>query len=408
MMKNKGRFHWFNNCIRFYYQRTIGNLLHKRDKKLWVFSAWNGERYSDNSKYLFEYVSKNHKDITCVWLTKNKDLYNELTNRKVKVELLDSAKGRYIAKHAGVAFFTNSLEDFSEFPLIFGTKIVCLWHGSPVVKKNYMTLLDNYSALRLSAKKLKNSIYSVVYRDATMAGSQYSADRFYDETLTKNPIYLTGLARNDVFADTKYNYSDVLSPEIVGKYNLTDGSTSFVLYMPTYRGTKDGQKRLESYIAEMTKNEELNEYLERSNTKLIMKLHYLTDVSGLQFNRNIILLRDADVSDTQKLLQISDLLISDYSSVSIDYALKGNDILLFTPDVEEYLRENGLYKEYENILRTYGISAIEPLVKAIISSCSGGFRTSELSEKLNQLYNSCDVKPGGYCEKIYKTILDNL
>ena len=165
----------------------------KRDKQLWVFSAWNGQKYSDNSKYLFEYISKNHKDIKCVWLTRNKDLYNELIRKNANVELLDSEKGKYIAKRAEVAFYTNSLEDFSYLPLIFGARIVCLWHGSPVVKKNYMTLLDDYAPLRLVAKKIKNSIYSVIYRDFTLAGSQYSAERFYDETLTKIQYLLLGL-----------------------------------------------------------------------------------------------------------------------------------------------------------------------------------------------------------------------
>ena len=41
------------------------------DKNLWVFGAWFGEKYADNSKYLFEYVNENHTEIRAVWLTQN-------------------------------------------------------------------------------------------------------------------------------------------------------------------------------------------------------------------------------------------------------------------------------------------------------------------------------------------------
>ena len=43
-----------------------------RKKNTWVFGCWIGKKYDDNAKFLFEYVNKNHSNIRCVWLTRNK------------------------------------------------------------------------------------------------------------------------------------------------------------------------------------------------------------------------------------------------------------------------------------------------------------------------------------------------
>ena len=32
-----------------------------KSKNLWIFGAWRGQLYADNSKYLFEYVAENKK-----------------------------------------------------------------------------------------------------------------------------------------------------------------------------------------------------------------------------------------------------------------------------------------------------------------------------------------------------------
>ena len=47
-----------------------------KKKKLWVFGAWNGKKYGDNSKYLFEYINLNGTEIRPIWLTQNKQAYD--------------------------------------------------------------------------------------------------------------------------------------------------------------------------------------------------------------------------------------------------------------------------------------------------------------------------------------------
>ena len=55
--------------------KTIANLIYipfwhllrfiPRNRNLWVFRAWFGEKYTDNAKDLFEYITQNEKKNRC-------------------------------------------------------------------------------------------------------------------------------------------------------------------------------------------------------------------------------------------------------------------------------------------------------------------------------------------------------
>ncbi|MCP5462729.1 MAG: CDP-glycerol glycerophosphotransferase family protein [bacterium] len=68
-------------------------LFFPKKKNLWVFGAWFGEKFSDNSKYLFQYIATNHPEIQAVWLTKNKQTFNFLRKQGFECYYLPSAKG---------------------------------------------------------------------------------------------------------------------------------------------------------------------------------------------------------------------------------------------------------------------------------------------------------------------------
>lgn len=52
-------------------------IFHK-NKKIWIFCSWFGQRYSDNSRIFYEYINKFHPEIKSVWLSKNKVIIKKL------------------------------------------------------------------------------------------------------------------------------------------------------------------------------------------------------------------------------------------------------------------------------------------------------------------------------------------
>ena len=102
-----------------------------RNKNKWVFGAWFGDRYSDNSRAMYEYVLEELPDIKACWLTKNDTVYMKLKSEGKPVELLSSFKGKFFALTAKVAFITVEREEVNGLYLN-GAKLVWLYHGMPI------------------------------------------------------------------------------------------------------------------------------------------------------------------------------------------------------------------------------------------------------------------------------------
>jgi len=56
-----------------------------KDKNLWVFGSWFGNKFADNSKYLYLYVKRHHLEIRAIWLTCNLELVKKPCRKKHEV-----------------------------------------------------------------------------------------------------------------------------------------------------------------------------------------------------------------------------------------------------------------------------------------------------------------------------------
>ena len=62
---------------------------------------------------------------------------------------------------------------------------------------------------------------------------------------------------------------------------------------------------------------------------------------------------------------ISDILVSDYSSIIYDFSILEKDIVLYTPDLHEYQEARGLYIDYTNYFKYPVTQTIENLIHTI-------------------------------------------
>ena len=69
-------------------------------KKTWVFGADYGKSYREGSKYLLEYMLKNHPDYDCCFLTWSSQVYDDLRAKGIPVEMNYSLKGIFKAVKA--------------------------------------------------------------------------------------------------------------------------------------------------------------------------------------------------------------------------------------------------------------------------------------------------------------------
>ena len=117
---------WPINAITY----NLCRLIPFRSRRIWVFGCLSGNGYSDNAKYLFEYVNEVHSsDIKAVWLSNTREVVEDLRRNQYTSYLTYSFKGMWYALRCGVAVYTHGLSDFGYMPLVGGAKVVSLWHG---------------------------------------------------------------------------------------------------------------------------------------------------------------------------------------------------------------------------------------------------------------------------------------
>lgn len=166
--------------------------------------------------------------------------------------------------------------------------------------------------------------------------------------ISPDKIKIVGLPRNDML----FEKSNILD-SIVGKHSYN----SIGIWMPTFRQTqygdafdtqlKDGD--LDYWDEEILTK--LNEHLSCTNSFLILKLHPADIFQKKTFlsYSNIAILKNKDTShrDLYPLLGTMDYLISDYSSVLIDFDILGKPMAFIINDIEEYTNNRGFY--FDNI-----------------------------------------------------------
>lgn len=386
---------WLENAVAYRWQKFFkGN----RDKNLWIFSAWEGQKYSDNSKYLYEYMLNTHPEISCVWQTRNKDVFAQLKKENKPVQMIGTLEAEITQKKAGVAFYTNGLDDFGDKPKIYGAVLVSLWHGVGF-KKIYREQVSYDNIFRRFLGSAKWNLFSWVKRDISIVTSEESRAQTQKAFALgkKAEVIIAGQPRNDIFGKSVKIEEAIKNTDIINKIK----TKKIVLYMPTFRKSGETIKR---YMKDIWTSEKISAILHKNDAVFLAKLHYLNR-GTLESKENMILLNDSDVLDVQKLMCCVDILVTDYSSCAIDFALQNKPVLFYFPDWEEYQADECMKKgtrEACSINCAESMGALEEKLEEIFNNPEIGRRQSE---KLNALFDETGVCPGEYSENVYKKLV---
>ncbi len=203
------------------------------------------------------------------------------------------------------------------------TKVIQLWHASGLQKKFGYDAKDDLDSL-LFVRPTKNfdlvSVSAECIREIVARSWRLPIDK----------VQALGTSRSDVFFEEGYrdkcrNKFYLLYPESKGK--------KVILWAPSFRGNGSDAEICDLNGILKLKKSLTDEYY------FIIKLH-----PHLQKKNKI----DNCDMNTEELYPVTDLLITDYSSVFYDYLLFGNNVIFYVPDYEEYLEKRGMYIDYQN------------------------------------------------------------
>ncbi|MEC5424034.1 CDP-glycerol glycerophosphotransferase family protein [Virgibacillus sp. C22-A2] len=335
----------------------IFNCLPIKHNKIFLFSYY-GSQYGCSPKYITKYIVDHYPEQTfdLVWAFNDPASKEQLIGvRKVKTMSLKYFYELCTSKVVITNFRTTNL-----FVKRKRQYYIQTWHSSlrlkQIEKDTEDTLPDNYVEM---AKKDSRKC------DLLLSGCSYSTDIFRRSFWYEGEIFEQGIPRNDVlFEDNVHLRHKILkSLGVSSKANI-------ILYAPTFR--KDNQ--VDIYNLDYEKIIEELHIRFGGNWTFLVKLHphLISQSSELVYGDQVIDVTEYD--DIQELLGISDVLITDYSSLMFDYALTGLPCFLYVPDVIDYLKNDR--KLYFNLtdLPFYHATTINELLLRIESFDSVDYR----------------------------------
>lgn len=294
-------------------------------KKTIVFESYWGRSYSCNPRALYEYMDQNDMGYRYVWTFKNE---NTPISGKAKAVRIHSwlyyyylATAKYFINNANFPNFYKKRKNAVDIQTL---------HGTPLKKMG----LDVFEATD-SEEKRSQFLRRCDRWDYLLSPSRYVSNLAKPCFDFQKNILEYGFPRNDMF---KMANNKAVIDHIKNKLDLPHDK-KIMLYAPTWRVKHTFKVEL---ALDQMQQELGDDYI------LLLRLHYFTaralDLSPYEgFAYNV-----SSHDDMQELCLISDVLITDYSSVMFDYANLNRPILFFTYDLENYRDQlRGLYIDFE-------------------------------------------------------------
>lgn len=360
------------------------------DSHIWLFSSTDNSHYNYNSRYLFEYVKENLPEITPLFVINDPELRNSLSSKYGKQYFIEteSIQGIRQALSAGVWFTSAGLPAYGT-GLHKKRLIINLWHGVPLKK---IALLD--PNLKKAARIYFKKIFSENYTCILTTSHELIPLMARSFAVSEDKIKVWGQPRNDGL----FQKNDCR--KILGQlFPDLPEYTKTVLYAPTFRDY--GQVQL--FPFKDFDQEQLEAFLEEKNMLLFIRTHVAEQGSAAPYlGKRIRFLGNEQAEDVTGILNIFDCLITDYSSIYIDYLLTDKPMIFLPYDRQQYLDGHGMNFDYDDVTPGPKPETFNDFLDAL--SPKEDFWKSERT-RVNRLFNEIQHPcAADICNKVLKMI----
>lgn len=326
----------------------FGNIIPRSNKTI-VFESFLGRQFSDNPRAIYEYIQEKYPEYKCYWSVDPKYL-DKFKGHNLNVIKRFNLKWLFVMARAKYWVSNSRIPLWVKKPK--GTVYIQTWHGTPLKKLalDMETINPNWKNPHMYKK---NFVMETARWDYLISPNEYSTKIFKRAFDFKNKMIESGYPRNDFLI----NYNNI---ETINKIKKSLGipiDKKVIMYAPTWRD----RFSFELPLSLTNLKQKLgDEYF------LIFRLHYLvtrtSDLVGHQdFVKNV-----SSYNDINELYLISDILITDYSSVFFDYAVLQRPMIFYCYDIDEYKNElRGFYFDFENNAPGPIVKTTDELIDAI-------------------------------------------
>ncbi|WP_210133194.1 glycosyltransferase [Staphylococcus sp. GDH8C106P] len=337
-----------------YYAKLYKNI--NVDENYILYQVRDGQSMTDSPYAIFKHLlnDKSYKNFKHIWVVSNnskKKSYSKLYNQSNNVKFIVKESKDYLFYLTKCKYLINN----ATFPNYFTKKqnqiYVNTWHGTPL---KFMGL-----DIKNNLVESQNTIRNFLSSDYIITPNRHTSEVF------KNAFKLGGLIDNSILeigypridATLKSNKNEVLKK--LNKQGINVDDSPILLFSPTWRGrfVSNPEDNIEDTVEII---ERLNE---ETNYQVILKVHPFI-YHKAKYNKKLKPYLIDDDFETNELLGIIDILVTDYSSIFFDYLVTDKPIIFYTPDFETYEQDRGLYLSV-NSLPGPSVHTVTELIQTI-------------------------------------------
>lgn len=359
-----------------------------------LYESFGGNGALDNPEAIFRYLlgAPDMHRLRHVWVLDSVSSHPRITE-----EFLGDPRVRFVEKYSPAYFKALACSKFlfnnATFPQEFakrpGQVYVNTWHGVPLKHMGH--------DMPHGGPESRN-----VTRNFLNADYLLSANSYMTETMYRKAYRLQGIFRGAVIeeghARTDRQSAAAAAPDetrsALEALGLPVGQRKIILYAPTWRGESFAQAHLNAGQLRATVRE-LEEALDPSEHVVLLKVHQVVYDAMAQRSARGINLVPNDLP-TNVLLGVTDLLVTDYSSIFFDFTRLERPIIHYLPDLDDYRGGRGLYLT-EDQLPGQVCETVTELVQAVAKGLGSDGRSEPVS-RAAAVYNPKD--DGAVCSRI--------
>ncbi len=358
-----------------------------------IYQSFHGKSFSCNPKAIHIELNETKNKYKGVWVLENE--YTEVPKGTIIVKP-NTLKYYYYMSRAKYFVNNGNFPDFYEKRK--GTIHLQTWHGTPLKKLGFDISKNSPSYEENNSPELirRNSRW-----DYLIGPNEYTSKILKRAFGFKREMLDVGYPRNDIL----HNYNDDKINKIKAKLGI-GMEKKVILYAPTWRdsdfhGAQSGEAYKLKFDIDNFKKRFGDEYV------LLLRLHY-RDASRLELDlSDSVVINASFYDDIQELYLISNILITDYSSVMFDYANLKRVMIFYCYDYLKYKNEmRGCYFNFSKSAPGPIVFDEDHLFDAIDNS---EIILEEYKENINNFYNKfCEWEDGMASNRIIEQVFKSI
>ncbi len=376
----------------------LDRILPKDNSKV-VFTSYPD--FSDSAFLFYQYLKniKQDKFKKIIWIKdNNNEEHSEVEHAKVYLHTFQGVWHLLTSKYI-IHDHCNKFLDYISSP-----NHVCfnVWHGSPIKAIGY----GDVGVTKNTRKR-----YKYMAQNAYMFVSSDIYQLILSSMFQINPqkIFVTGVVKTDIIFNSD-------KAEYIKETLDLNSFKNTILYAPTYKtrfGRVDVEVKPQNLFGFENYNEEdFIKFLKEENICLLIKPHpfeekifvKLLKDKGYEQNKNIRIVTWQDLNkikiNLNEIFNVTDLIISDFSSITVDYAISNKPILYLYSYLDNYKQGRGfiLPENYELLMPGETVENYNELKEKMLINLAR--KTANYTEKeLQPIYKYIDGKS---CERIFE------